>query len=140
MGTLHFQSESKRQNNKNIHTLTLVPSILALLMLAGLSHSLKNIQPLLGCTTMARGLFRLLSRVRLQSLFSVLSTFSVPCLKFKICLTLFLFLISITSFRLYKMVKFLPCLLFTKNIALSLIQIKSSLSKCLIYFNILSLV
>ncbi len=59
-------------------TLTSVPSMLALLMLAGRSHSLKNMYPLLGWTTMARGRFRFLSRVRLWSCILVLSTFSVP--------------------------------------------------------------
>ena len=69
-------------------TFTSVPSMLARLIFAGLSHSLKNMYPRFGCTTIALGLFRSLSRVRRLSGVLVLSTFRVPFLNSQIKLEL----------------------------------------------------
>ena len=62
--------------------------MLARLIFAGLSHSLKNMYPRFGCTTIALGLFRSLSRVRRLSGVLVLSTFRVPFLNSQIKLEL----------------------------------------------------
>ena len=60
-----MESPLGHPSKTSLNTWTFFPSMLARDIFAGLSHSEKKIKPLLGWTTIARGLFKLDRRIRL---------------------------------------------------------------------------